>query len=88
MVKYKDLNVITKVGMQKRVGWGMETVGLKVGGLALYDGLFTLFRRSQRAAPSLAGRATRLPSAPRCQQDRIATHGRQRPTALRTAKGR
>ena len=40
MVKYKDLNVDTKVGMQKRVRWGMETVGWKVGGLALYDGLF------------------------------------------------
>ena len=41
MVKYKYLNVEAKVGMQKRVGWGMETVGWKVGGLALYDGLFT-----------------------------------------------
>ena len=39
MVKYKDLNMETKVGVQKRVGWGMETVGWKVGGLALYDGL-------------------------------------------------
>ena len=40
MVKYKYLNV-KKAGMQKRVGWGMETVGWKVGGLALYDGLLT-----------------------------------------------
>ena len=32
MVKYKELNVETKVGMQKMVGWGMETVGWKVGG--------------------------------------------------------
>ena len=42
MVKYKDPNVETKVGMQKRVGWGMETVAWKVGGLALYDGLLSL----------------------------------------------
>ena len=42
MVKYKFLNVETKAGMQKRVGWEMETVGLKVGGLALYDGLFLI----------------------------------------------
>ena len=40
MVKYKYLNVETKAGMQKRVGWEMETIGWKVGGLALYDGLF------------------------------------------------
>ena len=39
MVKYKNLKVETKVGMKKRVGWGMETVGWKVGGLTLYDGL-------------------------------------------------
>ena len=40
MVKYKDLNVETKLGMQKSVGSGMETVGWKDGGLALYDDLF------------------------------------------------
>ena len=42
MVKYKYSNVETKEGMQKRVGWGMETDGWKVGGLALYDGLFMI----------------------------------------------
>ena len=42
MVKYRDLNVL-KVGMQKREGWRMETVGWNVGGLALYDGLFHMF---------------------------------------------
>ena len=42
MVKYKYLNVETKAGMQKRVGWEMETVGGKVGGLALYDGLLPI----------------------------------------------
>ena len=42
MVKYIDLDVEIKAGMQKRVGWGMETVGWKVGGFALYDGLLNL----------------------------------------------
>ena len=28
--------------MQKRVGWGLEAVGWKVGGLALYDGLYLI----------------------------------------------
>ena len=46
MVKYKYLNVETKAGMQKRVGWEIETVGWKVGGLALYDGL--LYSRIER----------------------------------------
>ena len=41
MIKYKYLNVETKAGMQKRVGWEMEIVGWKVGGLALYDGLLS-----------------------------------------------